>query len=51
MLTVKNNIGLSGEINVEDESKTLVGHRKRIFWQTSINDLRVCINAILLKAY
>ena len=35
---------------MEDGSKTPVGHRKHIFWQTSINDqrpkLRVCINGI-----
>ena len=40
-------------LNVEDESKTSVGYRKHIFWQTSINDerpkLRVCINGILIE--
>ena len=29
MPTVKNNTGLNDEINVKDELKILVGHRKR----------------------
>ena len=38
---------------MEDESKAPVRNRKRIYWQTSINDqrpkLRVCINGIFIE--
>ncbi|XP_041911227.1 uncharacterized protein LOC121677222 [Arvicola amphibius] len=51
--TVKNHTLLDDGIEMEDESKTLVGNRKRMFWQTSINDqrpnLRVCINDIVIE--
>ena len=50
MPAVENNTSLNGGINA---SKTSVGFRKGIFWQTSINDqrpkLRVCINSIFIK--
>ena len=50
---VKSNNGLNDEINVENELRTLVGQRKCIFWQTSINEqrqkLRVCINGIFIE--
>ena len=50
---VKNNTGLDDGINMDDESKTSVGHRKHIFFQTSINDqtpkLRVCMNGIFIE--
>ena len=40
-------------IDLEDESKTPVGDRKFIFWQTSMNDqrpkLRVCLNGIVIE--
>ena len=36
--TVKNNTLLDDRIDLEDESKTPIGNRKHIFWQTSIND-------------
>ena len=53
MPVVKSNTGLNDGLNVEDESKTPVGQRKCIFWQTSINDqklkLRVCINGIFIE--
>ena len=52
MPTVKNHSALGDGIDVEDESKTPVGHGKCMFWQTSINDqrpkLRVCINGIII---
>ena len=55
MPTVKSNNGLKDELNVENESRNLVGQRKHIFWQTSINEqrpkLRVCVNGKLLLAY
>ena len=54
MLAVKSNTGLNDGLNVEDESKTSVGERKHILWQTSINDqrpkLRVCINGIFIAS-
>ena len=53
MHALKSNTGLNDGLNVEDESKTPVGHRKCIFWQTSINDqrpkLRVYINGIFIE--
>ena len=53
MLAVKSNTGLNDEINVENESRALLRHRKGIFWQTSINDqrpkLKVCINGIFIE--
>ena len=53
MPTVKSNNGLKDELNVENESRNLVGQRKRIFWQTSINEqrpkLRVCMNGIFIE--
>ena len=39
--TVKNHTGLDDGIGVKDKSITPVGHRKSIFWQTSINDQRI----------
>ena len=53
MPTVKKHTYLDDGIDVEDESNILVGHRKHIFWQTSINgqrlELRVCINGIFIE--
>ena len=53
MPAVKSNSGLNDGINVENDSKTQVGHRKYIFCQTSINDQklkpRVCINGIFIE--
>ena len=38
---------------MDDESKTSVGHRKHIFWQTSVNNQnpkqRVCMNGIFIE--
>ena len=52
-LLQKNHTGLDDGINVENESKTQVGHKKCIFWQTAINDqrpkLRVYINLQFLR--
>ena len=49
-LSVKDHTVLDDVINVEDKSKLLIGNRKCIFWQNSINDqrenLRVYINGI-----
>ena len=53
MPAVKNHTGLNDGLNVENESKTLVGQRKHTFWPTSVNDqrpkLRVCINGIFIE--
>ena len=53
MPTVKSHTVLDDGIDMENESKTLVGNRKHIFWQTFINDqrpkLRVCINKIAIE--
>ena len=35
---VKNYSVLDDGINMEDESKILIGNRKHIFWQTSMKD-------------
>ena len=49
---VKTHTVLNNVINIKDESKILIGNRKHIFWQTSINDqrpkLRVHINGIVI---
>ena len=53
MSTVKSRTTLDDGIGMEDESKTPVGNRKHIFWQTSINDqrpkLKVGINNIAIE--
>ena len=36
----ENHTVLNNVINIKDESKILIGNRKYIFWQTSINDQR-----------
>ena len=50
--SVKDHTILDDGINMEDKSKIPIGNRKRIFWQTSINDqrpkLRVHINGIVI---
>ena len=50
--SVKDHTVLDDGISMEDKSKIPIGNRKRIFWQTSINDqrpkLRVHINGIVI---
>ena len=53
MPAVKSNNGLKDKLNVENESRNMIGQRKHIFLQTSINEqrpkLRVCINGIFME--
>ena len=53
MPAVKSNNSLKIELKVENESRNLVGQRKRIFCQISINEqrpkLRVCMNGIFIE--
>ena len=39
--TVRNHTVLDNETEIEDESKTPVGNRKHMFWQTLMNDQRL----------
>ena len=53
MPTVKSHTDLDDGIDMEHYSKTPVGNKKYVFWQTSINDQRpmqrVHINNIVIE--